>query len=267
MHTKQMTITPDLAKQFLTQNTNNRNVRNSVVKRYSADMLSGKFLLMPHGIVFLEDGTLADGQHRLLAIVASQTTQQMMVTFDAPPEIHLFQDRLAVRSEHDCLKMAGFDWSNKDIVAVLKLITATKSGQRYVSTSDILECSEKEGVLFSINLVEKVFSTKKKGLSTAPVRAALVLAIVHKKSGYQKVDDFVQVLLSGHGQGDLDSAAITLRNKLITSPELGGTGSTAREHVLKLTQSCFSAFLDGKTIKRVPKHDELIWAKLPNGAN
>lgn len=265
MHTKQMTVTPDLAKQFLTQNTNNRNVRTSVVKRYSADMLAGKFLLMPHGIVFLKDGTLADGQHRLLAIVASQTTQQMMVTFDAPPEIHLFQDRLAVRSEYDCLKMAGFDWSNKEVVAVLKIITATKSGQKHISTSDILECSEKEGVLFSIDLVEKVFSTKKRGLSTAPVRAALVLAIIHKKSGCQRVDDFARVLLSGHGQGDVDSAAITLRNKLIASPELGGTGSSAREQVLKLTQSCFSAFLDEKTVKRVPKHDELIWPKIKGG--
>ena len=49
-----------------------------------ADMKAGKFILMPHGIVFLEDGTLADGQHRLLAIVECGIPQEMMVTFGAP---------------------------------------------------------------------------------------------------------------------------------------------------------------------------------------
>lgn len=267
MHTKQMTITPELAKQFLTQNTNNRNVRNSVVKRYSADMLSGKFLLMPHGIVFLKNGTLADGQHRLLAIVASQTTQQMMVTFDAPPEIHLFQDRLAVRKEYDCLKMSGFDWADKDTVAVLKMAIELRSGHKTISTTEILDAVLDNNLLECVQSVKTSFTTKKKGLSVAPVLAALSLAMFRKAANGSQVERFAQVLLFGHGQGDVDSAAITLRNKLLSSPELSGQGSSQRETVLRMTQACFDAFLAGKTTRRTPKHDELIWAKLPNGAN
>ena len=267
MHTKQMTVTPELAKQFLTQNTNNRSVRPSVVKRYAADMLAGKFLLMPHGIVFLEDGTLADGQHRLLAIVASQTTQQMMVTFDAPPEIHLFQDRLAVRKEYDCLKMSGFDWADKDTVAVLKMAIELKAGHKTVSTTEILDSALNGNFLECVQAVKSEFTTKKKGLSVAPVLAALSLAMFHKAADKNQVERFAQVLLFGHGQGDLDSAAITLRNKLLSSPELSGQGNTQREAVLRMTQACFEAFTAGKTTRRTPKHDAIIWAKLPNGAN
>lgn len=265
MHTKQMTITPELAKQFLTQNTNNRAVRTSVVKRYAADMLAGNFLLMPHGIVFLKDGTLADGQHRLLAIVDSQTSQSMMVTFDADPEIHLFQDRLAVRKEHDCLKMAGFEWSSSESVAVLKIIISSKAAQKSATTSEIMEAATPE-VVEAIAFVDQIFSTRKKSLSTAPVRAAIVLALLRCEDiSRDRLAHFAQVLLHGHGNGDADSAAITLRNNLISTPD-SGRGSSERERTLRIVQACLKVFLDEKLIRRVPKHQSLIWPKIGGAA-
>ncbi len=260
MNTRQMTITPELAKQFLTRNTNNRSVRKTVVKRYARDMLEGNFILMPHGIVFLKDGSLADGQHRLLAIINSNTTQEMMVTFDADPSIHLYQDRGDSRTEYDNLRINGNEWSSKNIVAMLKLCLVPEIGEKTISISTLSNVDERTVEI--VSFVENLFSGNRKYLTNAAVKSALVLALHSDKSVNRKdLAHFSEVLISGHGNGDCDSPIITLRNRLLNS-EFGSRGSEGREEVLRLTQACLKCFLDKKPIKRAPKHDELIWQKI-----
>lgn len=61
-------VTPDMAARWLESNTNNRNPRQSGVSRYRADMEAGRWEMAGDPIRFASDGTLLDGQHRLMAL-------------------------------------------------------------------------------------------------------------------------------------------------------------------------------------------------------
>ena len=69
---KIVTITPTDAARILAENNlNNRKINQANVRKYADDMLLGKFELNGDTIRFYADGTLADGQHRLMACVLS----------------------------------------------------------------------------------------------------------------------------------------------------------------------------------------------------
>ena len=81
MRTEVIRITPQIAQGFLETNHNNRNISERLVKKYSQDMLNNQWTTTHQGIAFYEDGTLADGQHRLFGIVRSGCTVTMHVTY------------------------------------------------------------------------------------------------------------------------------------------------------------------------------------------
>jgi hypothetical protein len=79
MKTEIIKITPELASVILSKNVN-RKVRPHQVNALKESMLGGLWRLTHQGIAFDVNGNLVDGQHRLLAIVASKMTFDMMVT-------------------------------------------------------------------------------------------------------------------------------------------------------------------------------------------
>lgn len=92
-----MDVTPDMAADWLRKNTKNRPIRQAVVDTYAGAMKNGKWTLTAEPVIFsapfkdpdtLENKpeTLMDGQHRLLAIIASQATVPLTVWFGCEPE-------------------------------------------------------------------------------------------------------------------------------------------------------------------------------------
>jgi len=73
------TITPSMAKKMLELNTCNRKIRQGKINEYANEMSAGRWMLTGQGIIFLDDGSLGDGQHRLHAIVQSGVTVQIPV--------------------------------------------------------------------------------------------------------------------------------------------------------------------------------------------
>lgn len=85
MKVKIQTITPATAKEWLKEkNVNNRNVRQSLVDYYANEMIAGRWKDNDQAISFFEDGTLANGQHRLLGVAQSGVTIQTIVAYDLP---------------------------------------------------------------------------------------------------------------------------------------------------------------------------------------
>ncbi|MFC9497702.1 hypothetical protein [Streptomyces sp. NPDC056982] len=63
-------VTPDMASTWLLRNVKNRNLRKGMAAQYGRDMTAGEWTINGSTVVFAEDGTLIDGQHRLSAIAA-----------------------------------------------------------------------------------------------------------------------------------------------------------------------------------------------------
>lgn len=76
-----VTVTPELAAQWLTRNPQNRHLRKTVFNNYARDMAAGRWVMNGETIKFDTAGNLLDGQHRLKAVtVAGQSIDMLVVT-------------------------------------------------------------------------------------------------------------------------------------------------------------------------------------------
>lgn len=102
-----VTITPALAKEWLRANTHNRPVREARVNGYARMMTAGQWHLNGEAIKRAVDGTILDGQHRLLAIVKSGATITTLVVQGLPSEAQDTMDGGAKRSAGDVFSLRG----------------------------------------------------------------------------------------------------------------------------------------------------------------
>lgn len=70
----QVTVTPEIAAQWLATSPGNRNIRRRKVEEFKADMLQGKWRYNGDRVRFTQDGKLYDAHHRLTACVESGVT-------------------------------------------------------------------------------------------------------------------------------------------------------------------------------------------------
>src|SRR5260370_4580823 len=78
------TVTPAKAESYWETNELDRSVRKNLVERYAAIMMEGGWHLNGETVKFDWNDVLIDGQHRLLAIVESDTAVDMVVVRGLP---------------------------------------------------------------------------------------------------------------------------------------------------------------------------------------
>jgi hypothetical protein len=104
MEINKILITPEYALELLSNNTVNRRVKESVVNRYVKDMLAGSWKEDTGELIKIaKDGTILDGQHRLLAIVKSGIEISLHVATGLSNEIFSVIDTGASRNASDTL--------------------------------------------------------------------------------------------------------------------------------------------------------------------
>lgn len=109
------TITPNIASIYLTRNTHNRKKKDKKIKEWAAVMRAGGWKLNGETIKFYEDGTLADGQNRLEAVIRAGVPVEMEVRYGIPNNITIF-DIGSSRNMHDILTLSGYKQKNLNIV-------------------------------------------------------------------------------------------------------------------------------------------------------
>lgn len=100
-------VSPEMAEQWLSRNSNNRNLRGQVIASYARDMTNGSWVLNGETVKISSAGQLLDGQHRLNAVVDAGVTVPMIVVRDIAPEVMPTVDAGARRTYADALRMAG----------------------------------------------------------------------------------------------------------------------------------------------------------------
>ncbi len=76
---KIITVTPEMAKEMLSHSTQSRPIKKDKVQQYAADMKAGKWLFNGSSISFSDKGNLLDGKMRLLALIESNTSQDILI--------------------------------------------------------------------------------------------------------------------------------------------------------------------------------------------
>lgn len=76
---RKMIVTPTMATAWLEQNTSNRKLTTITVDKYAQAMRDGHWHYDASPIRFAKSGRLLDGQHRLWAVIESDTSQEFLV--------------------------------------------------------------------------------------------------------------------------------------------------------------------------------------------
>lgn len=121
------TVTPEAARVYLGLNTHNRDVRQRTVRAYAADMTRGDWEWNGDSIKFAVDGSLLDGQHRLLACIEADRAFDTLVIRGLPNRTQDTMDTGIARKYGDVLKMRG-EANYNTLAATVRGVTAWDSG-------------------------------------------------------------------------------------------------------------------------------------------
>ena len=155
-----VTVTPDTARNWLSLNTKNRNLRKADLDRYKRDMLAGNWRLAGDPIRFGTNGALLDGQHRLTAIVETGVTLPLLVIRGVQPEAQAVMDTGRRRTAADALAIDGK--GNATLLAATALLKISYDlgkldSKHEASHEEILQCVEDNpGLVYAAEFANNV---------------------------------------------------------------------------------------------------------------
>lgn len=206
-----VTVTPELAREWLEANENNRNVRDRRVDLYSAEMESGDWLITGEGVKFDWNGRLFDGQHRLKAVVKAGVPVQMFAFHNLDPEAQKVVDTGAKRTAADSLRFAGITRFASEIAAMAKIVIAWDAGgyrksgsssQPDVPSQMITDwgLGNFDAATAAADLASQVYRSPFPTLSRGTLAAALfVISRVDEEDARKFAMDMIDLRLSGPG--------------------------------------------------------------------
>lgn len=247
--TELMTITPEMAQQWLNENNGkraglkNRHKRESHIRSIAADMQAGRWMLNGETIKFSDTGILLDGQHRLSACVLANMPFQSFVVKGLPEPTFSTMDVVFPRNGSGVLSMHGevnCSQLSAGIRAAYTLLKGTYIQQENVTNAQVLEFLEahptiREYTMPSVNIRNMMHSPQFVGLRYLTYLACPVTA-----------EQFWHQLEGGEGL-HAKSPARVLRDKLISNRISSAKLHTV--HITALTIKAWNAFYGRKEIQ------------------
>lgn len=258
------TVTPLIAAKIIDgsnegKNVQNRRARPGQIKRIADEMERGAFRFTHQGLAWSASGHLIDGQHRLRAIVKTNTSHRFLVSEGWTADVRPVLDTGEARQLRDHLRIMGVMGAG-DVDDYSDLIAVTVNGiQRY---------AHRESARTSFAAAEKIIDAHKAGLRWLIERAphtrggdapggAITAAFVYAYPRAAPVlDKAWEDLITGAGlrKGD---PMIVLRD-LINKKHGAMQGDTARALVFRKVLSVLYLRLRGEKREKLRSSDEAM---------
>lgn len=244
MEVKLESVTPEKAEVWLNKNNNNRNLRDGVAEQYANDMRNGNWTQCPESISFYDDGDLADGQHRLWAIIESGTTQRFPIVRGLNRQDGLNINTGLSRTIIDNGRISGLDTElSHTLVAAARAVELGAVTTSRQSNADklVVVTKHREACTWAINHLP--FAKN--------IRNAITLGAISRayyvETDHEKLARYCQVLATGFADGEHESAAVAMRNYLLAKGALTTHHSLWRDTFLKV-QSSIANFMKGRKL-------------------
>ncbi|MCL3993772.1 hypothetical protein [Streptomyces lavenduligriseus] len=253
MRTEVRTVTPELAREWLERNINNRPLSRQTVTHLARAIERGEWRLTHQGIAFDENGRLVDGQHRLEAVVKAGLPVEVLVAHGVPRAAFTVMDTGRKRTGRDALSLAGETNSNHLAAALRGLhlyITAPDahwSGKAASMSNDQLltVLDEHPNMRESINRGIALH----KATRLTVTAAAIGWYIAAKERSDVDQEPWFDGLVSGAGLSESDPRLI-LRNTMLgmAAGQRHRRKDDSREHLLYYLKS-WNAWVEGRSLK------------------
>lgn len=242
-------VTPEMALEWLAANEDNRNLVWADVEYLRDCILAGEWKVTHQGIAFWEDGDLADGQHRLHAIIEAGVGVWINVTRGMPRENAEAIDRGRVRSNKDHLHFSGVKSDTRRVAACVCLtnqyrVERSENASRWSKRRLRPDEFRKFYDAFSPAIE---FAYESNTQLHACVGAAIASAWF--TADRERLAQFRSLLASGAATDTGDLAAIKLRDFLLKKQY--GQGESARNDLFLKACSALRAFLDGRPLSKL----------------
>jgi hypothetical protein len=246
-------ITPAIAESWLDYNQNNRNIRRFHKQKVVDDITSGQFIETPVSISFGRDGTLYDGQHRLVACVESGKAIRCLVVFNASKESRKHIDGGAPRNTVERGRLgAELVWLTNAHAAIINGIINGVTGptRGKLSVNEIAEYANRwaQG-LREVGSLFSSYKGTKRGIAIKPVYTVLFRAWMQPNADRDMISKFAQVLISGDYEFSYERVANLLRSTLIDM--LVSQKQVNDFTKYRLTENALASFLRKRNVKQL----------------
>lgn len=254
-----VTITPERATELLAKNTSNRRIAKRNLSLIKEAMIAGEWELNGEAIKIAQDGTILDGQHRLMASVETGTTFQSLIVTGLKNDVQQTMDTGKSRTIADVLTLRGYKRTSLLAAITTSIIrwekyhlkAAISTGDYPVTAAQAVARIESEPGLQE--LVREVSGLTKIGISG---RMAGLLYYVFSSIDAEDAQHFMSHLESGEGL-ERGNPILTLRNLLLALKSDRSTKSQI--YVGAVCIKAWNKFRDG---------DECLTLRFtPGGAN
>ena len=263
--TIEVLIGPELAEDMLTRNTHNRPVRPKHVAELAHDMRLGRWRDTHQGIAFDGHGRLADGQHRLLAVVMAGVAVKMLVTTMVSDEAMGVIDTMKPRTTPDAIALSGRDQMikggggsvNSNAGMWRCMFGGVAQGLKAKLTNEQLFLfSDAHWAAGIFALTEFGKHPRVKSVHVAPVMAAVGRAYYHYRGSLPMLQRFVELLCTGMGAqpGTPDENALRLRGYLINA--VSGRNSNAAGETYGKTAAALVAYMQNRSITKLYRPEQ-----------
>lgn len=252
-----VTITPTMATQWLQLNVLNRNLRQDRVNEYANQIKAGTFLTTHQGIAFYDDGTLADGQHRLNAIVTANMPVRMLVTQGLPRQTGQVIDQNTPRAAHDAIRIGGGgDWIDRNIVAVVRFLLSNMGTDMHAKPPhEIAAYANKyeEG----LKEIDAIINRRRKKFFAHAGLAASYFCALQTGVSRDTIARFVEIMFTGEIRSPYENSAIRLREFLIATP--GAWIGSTRVETSRRVQRALHFFASGTPLAKLYATENLTY--------
>lgn len=203
-------VTPKVAEKWLKTNTKNRVIQKSLVDEYARDMEAGAWRENGDAIRFHKDGHLADGQHRLMAIIKSGISMECSVVEGLDDADQMTIDSGRKRTAGDNFAITGENYGSL-LASTIKMLYGMATGlysTRLTMTEliDILDAHP--GIRDSASVAHK------SRILRPSVMSAIYYIGKHFYGEKEIADKFLHTLVTGEASFSGDPAYV-LRERLI----------------------------------------------------
>lgn len=244
-------VTPEMASGWIASNNDgNRKVRRDDVELLKRQIVEGEYEPTHQGIGFYEDGNLADGQHRLIAIVESGVGIWINVTTGLKRSAVHKIDRGIGRTALDSLHFLGMKSDNRRVAVCQGMIYQLVAERQGRDRWEIQKTTSKDFADYYAKFADAIAFTMEFGTASkypAPLKSAVATAWFSENR--QRLGEFMMVLDCGEMFSDDDRAAIRLRDYL--RDKKYGNGGTARNDLFLRCCGALRYFLARRNLTKL----------------
>lgn len=248
-----VTITPEMATEYLANNPRNRPIKPGHLAFLCNELRHGRWKVNGDRIRIDKNGCLLDGQHRLTAVCVTGISIQTEIVFNLDPDVFDTIDSGAKRSPGDTLTIAG-EKDGRNLAAAVCVADDLLNGgcgafgrSSKTSNAEILEMLERHSA------IRASMPWRESLKRFAPPAVSVALHYLFSLRDKQKADEFFNCISTGIGL-DGGHPALLLRDRLSVNER--AKGKLSRRYIIALFIKAWNAFIAGRQLKTLYFREE-----------